>query len=259
MNDLILALVLSTLLAAVAGVQKALTTKGILLAWVSAVVITYCGGVAAFAVLAATFLFTVAAGALGKNHREFEKQIHAKTGTRDALQVFCNVGLGAVLLLVGWLLEDARFSLAYAAVMAASLADSLASELGILSKAAPVDICTLKRTQRGLSGGVSLLGLGSSFLGAALIAVVYSLARGWSGFWFITLCGFAGALVDSICGSLLQVKYRCQTCGLITERVQHCLQPTVRVKGFSKITNDAVNLICNIFVGVLSVILLFFL
>lgn len=253
---LLLALLLSTLLAALAGVQKALTPKGLLFAWVSAVVITYCGGVISFVILAATFVCTVLAGKIGKHRRSFEKSVHAKTGTRDALQVFCNVGLGATLLLLSWLLEEPRLKLAYGAVMGASLADSLASELGVLSKAVPVDICTLKPTKRGLSGGVSLLGLGASFLGSAIIAGIYTLGNG-EGFWFIALCGFAGALVDSICGSLLQVKYRCTVCNELTERKNHCDAPTERVKGFAWITNDIVNLMCNVFVGILAGILLF--
>lgn len=256
MEKLLLALLLSTLLAGLAGVQKALTPKALLLAWVSAVIITYCGGVISFLILAATFVFTVLAGRIGKSRRAFEKSVHAKTGTRDAVQVFCNVGLGAILLLLAWLLQEPRLKLAYGAVMGASLADSLASELGVLSKAVPVDICTLKPTKRGLSGGVSLLGLGASLLGSAIIAGIYFLGNG-EGFWFITLCGFAGALVDSICGSLLQVKYRCAVCKELTERTVHCEMSTERVKGFSWITNDAVNLICNIFVGILAVLLLF--
>lgn len=256
MKELILALVLSSLLAAVAGVQKALTPKALVLAWLCALVITYCGGVSSFAILAATFIVTVLAGKIGKNRRAFEKSIHEKSGARDAKQIICNVGMGTVLLFLGWLLKEPRLKLAYAAVMAASLADSLASELGVLSKADPVDICTLKKTQRGLSGGVTGWGFASSLLGAALIAAIYVLANR-EGFLFITICGFAGALADSILGSLLQVKYRCSVCGAVTERTSHCEQTTVRIRGFSAVTNDGVNLMCNVFVGILAVLLLF--
>lgn len=256
MKALILALVLSSLLAALAGVQKALTPGALVLAWVCALVITYCGGAVSFAVLAATFVFTVLAGKIGRNRRAFEKSVHEKTGARDAKQIVCNVGMGTVLLLLSLLLKQPKLKLAYAAVMAASLADSLASELGILSKAEPVDICTLKKTNRGLSGGVTLWGFVSSLLGAALIGVIYVLANG-EGFLFITICGFAGALLDSVLGSLLQVKYRCPACQMLTERKNHCGQETARVRGFACITNDGVNLACNVFVGILAVLLLY--
>lgn len=254
----ILALVLSSLLAALAGVQKALTPKALVLAWVCAIIIAYCGGVVSFAILAATFLFTVLAGKIKKSSRAFEKKVNAKTGSRDAMQIFCNVGMGTVLLLLGWLLDEPRMKLAYAAVMAASLADSLASELGVLSKAVPVDICTFQKTQRGLSGGVTLWGFTASLLGAAIIAGFYAIdSQNWKELLFIIGCGFAGALVDSILGSCLQVKYRCTVCQMLTERTEHCGEPTERVKGSSKITNDAVNLMCNVFVGILAVLLLF--
>lgn len=256
-KELIVALVLSSLLAALAGVQKALTPKALLLAWSCALIITFCGGVVSFAILAATFVFTVLAGKIKKSRRGVEKKVHAKSGRRDAMQIFCNVGTGTILLLLSCLLEAPRLKLAYAAVMAASLADSLASELGILAKADPVDLCTFQKTQRGLSGGVTLWGFASSLLGAALIAGVYAAGTpNWKHLLFITGCGFMGAFVDSILGSCLQVKYCCSVCQMLTERTTHCGQPTVRVKGFTKITNDMVNLICNVFVGVFAAVLL---
>lgn len=256
-KELILALVLSSLLAALAGVQKALTPKALFLAWSCSLIITFCGGVVSFAILAATFVFTVVAGKIKKSRRAVEKKVNAKSGSRDAMQIFCNVGTGTILLLLSCLLEQPQLKLAYVAVMAASLADSLASELGILSKADPVDICTMKKTQRGLSGGVTLWGFVSSLLGAALIAAVYAIGTpNWKQILFITACGFGGALLDSILGSLLQVKYRCPVCQMMTERKEHCGKSTEKIKGYEKITNDTVNLICNVSVGVLAAVLL---
>ena len=256
-KELIIALILSSLLAALAGVQKALTPKALFLAWSCSMIITFCGGVISFAILAATFVYTVLAGKIGKSRRAVEKKVNAKTGKRDAAQIFCNVGMGSILLLLSCLLDKPMLKLAYAAVMAASLADSLASELGLLSKAEPVDICTMKKTQRGLSGGVTLWGFCASLLGALLIAGVYAVGTPMGKhIRFIIVCGFAGALLDSILGSCLQVKYRCPVCNMMTERKAHCGVETVRVKGYPKITNDMVNLTCNVFVGVLSVVLL---
>ena len=257
MQHLLVSLLASTLLAATAVVGKALTKAALILAWSCAVVITFCGGLSSFAILAATFFFTVLAGKIGRHRRAFEKQIHAKSGKRDVVQIFCNVGLGTVLLAVGAVLRDSRFLQVYAAVMAASLADSMASELGVLSKGDPIDLCTMKKTPRGLSGGVSLLGLCSSLLGAAVIAAVYAIGKPWdiSVLLQITLCGFAGALVDSIFGSLLQVKYRCSVCGILTEKTAHCNQPTERVRGCRSITNDTVNFMSNVTVGILALFL----
>lgn len=249
----------STALALIAVIQKALTRSAVLVAWLCSIVITFCGGITGFAILASTFAFTVIAGKIKRERRAIEKEVHNKTGRRDTWQVFCNVGTGSIALLIGKLTGEPLFELIYAAIMASSLADSLASELGILSRGEPFDICTFRRIQRGISGGVSVLGLASSLLGAMIIAVVYSIGRGWDigNVVFISLCGFAGALADSILGSVLQIKYRCAVCGIATEKLRHCERQTLPIKGFKCITNDTVNIMSNILVGILSAGILF--
>ena len=249
----------STLLALIAVYKKALTPMAVLLAWIFSVVITFSGGLACFAVLAATFIFTIFAGKIGRERREIEKSIHAKSGKRDAVQVFCNVGVGAILLLLYLFIKDARFLLGYAAVMASSLADSLASELGILARTEPVDIWTVTPTQRGISGGVTLLGFSAALLGAALIGLIYVLlAKGsLTQFIFITCGGFLGALIDSILGSRLQIKYQCLSCGSLTEKRRHCNRDTLYYRGFRCITNDFVNFLSNFSVAVLSLVVLY--
>lgn len=255
MHDTVLRLLINllvcSLLAGAAAFQKALTTGGVLLAWISAVLITFCGGLTGFLILAATFFFTVLAGKIGKEKRAFEKQIHAKTGRRDHVQVFCNVGVGTLLLLAGYFLKNHSFLSAYAAVMAGSLADSMASELGVLSRSTPMDLCTMKKTVRGLSGGVTVAGLLASLLGASLIAAIYVLCSHGSSAAFlkISLCGFGGSLFDSVLGSLLQVKYRCSKCGMLTEKPCHCGVSADRIRGCAVITNDTVNLLSNIAVA----------
>ena len=169
---ILLCLLASGALAGLALWRKALTSGGLGLAFVLALVICFCGGVSGYLALVATFVFTIAAGKLsGARPERTEKALHAKTGRRDAVQIVCNVAVGTLTLLL-WRLTGYRgFLWAYGGAMAASLADSMASELGVLSKRAPRDILTWKPVETGLSGGVTALGFGMSALGAALLAI----------------------------------------------------------------------------------------
>ena len=223
-------------------------------------VIGFCGGWAGFLALAATFAFTIAAGKLsGKKRERAEKALHAKTGARDAVQIFCNVFTGALALVLFRLTDWRGFLWAYGGAMAASLADSMASELGVLSKRPPRDILTWKTVQAGLSGGVTAFGFAMSALGAALLALIYALLEGGPGlaaFLDVTAAGFFAAVCDSALGSGVQVKYRCPVCGALTEKPVHCGEPGTPERGVRWMTNDAVNL-CNNLLGALAALALY--
>lgn len=258
MGNIWLSLILSTLLAAIAIWRRAITYPGTALAWCFSVAICYFTGVTGFCALASTLVFTLIAGKIsGKTRERAEKAVHAKSGRRDAAQIFCNVGTSAVMALLFGLTEREEFLCASGAALAASLADSLASELGILSRTPPRDICTLKPVQPGISGGVSALGLAMSFLGAAIIgAVCLGHGRGFAFSAVIALCGFAAALIDSVLGSSLQAKYRCGICGALTEKKIHCGQPGTLEKGLRFINNDMVNFLNNLSAAVLALLLI---
>ena len=154
-----------------------------------------------------------------------------------------------------WELTGRRgFLWAYGGAMAASLADSMASELGVLSRRPPRDILTLRVAERGLSGAVSPLGLAASALGAGIVAALCALAwgrtEGGGLFPAVLGAGFLAALGDSALGSGAQAKYRCPVCGALTERRAHCGGPAELERGLAFVTNDVVNL-CNNLLGAL--------
>lgn len=258
MEKIICSLLFPFLLASFAFYKKALTNMGVVVAFLCAVIITYCGGFTSFCILAVTFLATTIVGKIKKKMREsIVKGINQKHGTRDTVQVLANVGIGTFALLLYQATKNPIFLFSYACVMASSLADSIASELGVLSKQHPIDICTLKPILKGMSGGVTPLGLASSLLGSFLIAMIYYIGMDTSilSLWTITIFGFVGSLIDSILGSLFQVKYRCIACNQMTEKKQHCKRPTVYVKGIKFMNNDVVNFLNNLSVFVLTIIL----
>ncbi|RXZ82335.1 DUF92 domain-containing protein [Paenibacillaceae bacterium] len=94
---------------------------------------------------------------------------YAKTGRRDAVQVWANGGLG-LLLCAGYALRpDPAWLFAFAGVMAAVNADTWATELGALSRSAPRALLGGKPVPPGTSGGVTVLGSLAALAGAALI------------------------------------------------------------------------------------------
>ena len=258
----IFSLLLAAALAGVAAWRKALTPGALALAGGLAFVITFCGGLTGYLALAATFLLTIGAGKLSRRVREpIEEKLHAKTGRRDAVQIFCNVFAGADFLLLRTVTGERCFLWAYGGAMAASLADSLASELGVLSRRQPRDILTLRPAEKGLSGAVSPLGLLASLLGAGVIAALCAAGWGWGHgtqmFFGVAAAGFLAALADSALGSAAQAKYRCGVCGALTEKKQHCGADAVLERGLCFVTNDVVNL-CNNFAGALLAAILYF-
>lgn len=244
----LLSLLAASLLAGLAWWKKALTPRGLVLAWGLALAIAFCGGPGGFLALAATYGFTILAGKLSKSVREpIEQRLHARTGPRNAVQVLCNVGTGTVMLLLFALTEKPGFLWAYGGAMAASLADSLASELGVLSRGRPRDILSLRPVEKGLSGGVSPLGLGTSALGAVIVAALCGAFWGWELTPPVALSGFLAALLDSVLGSAVQGKYRCPACGALTEKPAHCGLPGSLERGLPFVDNNAVNLCNNVF------------
>ncbi len=96
---------------------------------------------------------------------------------------------------------------------AAVAADTLSSELGILSKSKPVLITTLRTVPPGSNGGVTLAGLLAGVAGGAAIALTSlfllpfctdSSVTRLQTFVLLTLLGTAGTLLDSLLGAVLQ-------------------------------------------------------
>lgn len=177
----------------------------------------------------------------------------AKGTRRDAYQVLANGLLPIAAAGFCFATGKSVFLLAFVAGLAEALADTVASSLGVLSASA-FDPFRFRRCERGISGGMSLLGTLSSLLAAfglsfftCLFGVrpLFALVAGAS--------AFLGAVFDSLLGSLLQVKYRCKICRRLTEKTVCCKEKTERVGGLPFMDNDLVNLCSSLFAILLSI------
>lgn len=258
MKRILLSLLLSFLLALLAYIKKAMTRDALILAFVCSFFITFCGGISSFLILTFVFLGTIIASKIGQDKRnKINQNKIEKSGKKDILEIIANVATGTLTIIIYGITKNEIFLIMYDSIMAESLADSLASDIGVLSKKKPINIKTLKIGEPGLSGNISLLGLISSLIGSFIIGLLYFIFnRNIYALLIITICGFLGALFDSYLGAFIQVKYKCPKCGEITEQKIHCKTKTEYCKGNKKINNDLINLLSNIFSGLISYLIL---
>ena len=136
---------------------------------------------------------------------------------------------------------------------ATCLADTLASELGILNKSPPVLITQPWRTvPAGTNGGVTVFGTVMSVLGGALMGLGTAWMDWCSGITPVpilrlvllgSLCGLVGSMLDSILGATIQATFQNPDDGLI----HHGEAP----KGYKHICG--VNILSNAQVNLLSI------
>jgi uncharacterized protein (TIGR00297 family) len=261
--QLLIGFIIAVIIAYAAFRAKSLNRSGAMAAVVVGTVIFGIGGWQ-WAVLLLTFF--ISSSALTRAFKKSKSKLaekFSKGGQRDAGQVFGNGGLAT--LFAGLTLlapDDPRLWLGFAAALAASNADTWATELGVLNPHPPRLITHPARVvEKGTSGGISLVGTLAALAGAGLIGLLAGLLNpggiSWSTTFLITLAGLLGSLFDSLLGATVQAIYRCPTCKKETERhpLHTCGAPTVQIRGWKWLDNDWVNFGCGLFAVI--VILLF--
>ena len=173
-------LALSAVLSAVAFRRGLLTKDGAAAAFVSACIIGLCGSIwwlLAYLVFPAV---AFAATMIDIGKKEEKGLQEGKKGERSALNIL-GVGLApAAIALVN--LTDSTFgggdtadllACAFISAVAVSMADTVSSEIGVLDDKVWM-ITTMKRTEPGINGGISRLGLLSSLIAVFIYAFIYA-------------------------------------------------------------------------------------
>ncbi len=180
--------------------------------------------------------------------------------TRTLKQIIQN-GLWAFVAILAYYLTERTFLLlVYVVSITESLVDSFAGVVGTAYAKTVRNIVSGKPIEKGLSGGVSLVGTIAGLIVSIVSAVVFGAIYGWG--WHllaVALLPFAGMLLDSILGSTLQHKERCTVCGAICECTAHCSRPTQHAAGYRFFSNGNVNLISNFATTAVATLLLYFL
>ena len=248
--------VLAVVIAIAARRARSLTTSG-------AVAAAIVGAVAIGAgwswglLLISFFASSSALSRLGSRRKaELVGSVSQKGGERDAMQVLSNGGLFAASALGYLLLPSPLWYATGIGALAASTADTWATEVGTLSAGEPVSITSGKSVPTGTSGGVTLIGSAAGAAGALFIGAGAALAHWPVPFAAVALGGIAGALADSFLGATIQARRWCDLCAAPTERAVHsCGAATRHAGGLAGFDNDAVNAVCSGVGAVVAILL----
>ncbi|MEM0359850.1 MAG: DUF92 domain-containing protein [Candidatus Diapherotrites archaeon] len=196
MDQLAKALVLFTTLlvfSLVSWKKKLLDKDGIIIANIVGITIYLLGGLESFFLIVFFFIAGEIATKTGRNG----KRQHEQRSTGNIL------GNSAAAILALYFASPFGY---YGAVSAA-LADTLSSEIGLLSKKKPRLITTFKEVEHGTDGGITALGCYSAILGATMIATFHFL-KFQNPLLAITIifCGFFGSIADSLFGAIFELK-----------------------------------------------------
>ena len=234
---------------------KIMTYHGSLLSSFIGASFFFIGGLKAAIFAASLYIVLIVIHVIKKIMKRRELEVVKKDKEKDLLQVVANGIISLVFLYLFLIIERPILLVLSLLVFSNSFVDSIASDIGSFSRMKPYDIFKKKMVEPGVSGGMTILGTCS----AVIASIIFSFA-----IWFLfnghyvllivfPLIMMTCCFMDSLLGSLVQAKYMCETCGLITEKEEHCGSQTKLVEGFRFFDNDMVNLLCSILCGLLCI------
>jgi uncharacterized protein (TIGR00297 family) len=172
-------------------------------------------------------------------------------GARSWPNILANGGVASIFALVYYFQPSLIVAALFLGSISTSAADTVATELGLLSRKKPRLIThPAKEVSPGTSGGVSLLGFAGALIAAGVIGAMAALLRILpSPLLLMAVClagGFFGAVFDSFLGAGVQRKGYCSVCHRQTEALSHCGERTTMTSGVSFVENNIVNLLATI-------------
>ncbi|MFC1755531.1 TIGR00297 family protein, partial [Thermoproteota archaeon] len=221
--DIILGFSIISILSILAYFLKYLDRDGAIVGIMIGSIILVGGGWSALIIMMVFFIISVFSTRLKysyKRHLGFGQEKGGKRGWKNTV---ANGSVASVSVLAGFYFSEDIFYAAFLGAMATSMADTLATEIGLLSKSRPRLITNLrKKVGAGTSGGISILGELILILGSLSIGVLAFLFKfseiSFVGLILITVSGgIVGSHIDSILGATIQSMNRCVVCGFITE------------------------------------------
>jgi len=172
---------------------------------------------------------------------------HKPHSNRNILQILANGGVGTLFAIIYFFWHFPPAIVLYLGAIGAATADTWATEIGFYSKSNPRLVLSKQVVKRGISGGVTFLGITGSVLGALTIGFLGESILHMNDLLLpLAVAGFTGSLTDSILGGYIQAQFKCSICNEHTENRYHCNTKSKLISGSKWIDNDAVNFINTI-------------
>jgi uncharacterized protein (TIGR00297 family) len=182
----------------------------------------------------ASLLLLYISTSFASKHKNDIKTVAHKKG-RKISNITSNLGASFIFSLLYLLDSQPAFYLAFLCSAACACSDTLASEIGQLSKTRPRLITTWKPVQKGIDGAISNLGIASAIVGAVLTALpaifMQPSVLGAKFFIIASFIGFIGCNIDSLIGATFQFK--------------------------GKVSNETTNLIATVIAGIMGLLVWF--
>ncbi len=252
LSEFIVPIILTLPIIAVISAKKILTPIGIIIAIVLDLTVSFVFGNLGFILLFSFLFFAVVADKV-KYMLKAKTKNNNTDSSRGATQVLANGLIPMMMALLFAMSTNFAFLVGYIASLAEALSDTTASGLGVCAKKT-FDPFRWKLCQKGLSGGMSIVGTISALISAFVIPFIAFFLADISIIVVLiaSASAFLGSVFDSFLGSVFQAKYKCSVCQEVTESVFHCSKRAKKISGFDFFDNDIVNLFSTAFSGALA-------
>lgn len=218
--------------------------KGTIAAIVLGFTVYYLAGVEAYIALLSYLVF---ANSVSLVTSKKGKKTHEKRGIK---QVLCNGLISFCSIIMYSVFKTELWLAVYLLGLAGSCSDTFGGDFGKLSNEKVHYLISKKEVSKGVSGGVTIRGLlGSLMASLVMVAFSFIIFEQNKLFYFliISFLGFISAIIDSIMGEILQVKYKDLNNNIVVEKAD-------KVKSSAYIKISGVDFIGNSMVNFLSVL-----
>jgi len=260
--DLLLGVGFIIVLGLAAYKGKAIDATGALSGGVISFAAFLAGGFGWLLVIVAFFAIS---SVLTRYRYDYKKQLGSaqeKGGIRSWPNTLANGLVAGIAAVAEIVTHQDVFIVAFLGSIAAAMSDTVATEIGLLSKSKPRLIVNLRKfVEPGTSGGVTLMGELACLTSALVITAIGTslgiLSGGYRNLSAAALAVILGAIIatnfDSLIGGTVQGRNRCTVCGTSTELLTHHDMPTVSMSGKRMLDNNAVNLVATLAGALVSV------